>query len=62
MTRYDLIRALLVLQWTQAELARRLYVSTRQVNRWTHGDSEIPGPVRAYIEHILACHNQSVSF
>lgn len=46
--------ALRHLGWTQAELARRLHLGSKNtVSRWLAPGGHIPGPVRAYLELAL---------
>lgn len=37
------------LQWTGAELSRRLRVTAKAVSEWRRGKRPVPGPVRAYV-------------
>lgn len=41
------------MQWTSAELARRVKVNPHTVSNWTTGKTPIPGSVAAFVR--LAC-------
>lgn len=47
---FDLGAMLDVLGWSQAELARRVDVHPNTVSGWSTGRTNVPGPVRAYLE------------
>jgi Helix-turn-helix len=47
---FDLASALEELGWSQAELARRLGLHVNTVSAWATKRTEIPGPVRAYLD------------
>jgi transcriptional regulator with XRE-family HTH domain len=51
----DIDRALDLLGWSGAELARRLDVGEDRVSAWRRGRSKrgVPGPVAAYLELAL---------
>jgi transcriptional regulator with XRE-family HTH domain len=51
----DIEGALVSLDWTGAELARRIGVSPGRVSAWRRGKSKrgIPGPVAAYLSLAL---------
>jgi hypothetical protein len=44
-----LTQDLLVLGWSQAELARRVDVHVNTVSKWMTGKSRVPGAVLAYV-------------
>lgn len=50
MTAEDLREALVRLDLTQTEAARRLRVSLRTVQNWCAGHHEVPGPVEVLVE------------
>lgn len=49
MTAQDLERALEALEWSGAELARRVSVTAKQVSAWRTRKAKVPGAVAAYL-------------
>lgn len=47
--KFQVQAALEILGWSQAELARRLYVHPNTVTGWATGRTKVPGPVVAYL-------------
>jgi transcriptional regulator with XRE-family HTH domain len=47
--KHDISRDLVILGWSQADLAERIDVHRNTVSAWATGKAETPGPVKAYL-------------
>lgn len=50
----DLPAVMASLDWSNAELARRVEVHPNTVSKWITGETRVPGGVRAYLGLLIA--------
>lgn len=56
MTPHRLRECLVLLRWSQRELARALEINEATVRKWARGALPIPGPVEPWLESLAAVH------